>query len=654
MSSPDSNFVRRVAESIDCPSPIEASHREDEISSSIERHRARLLKIDQDEARLAAQGCTFYEIKASILRESDNALVWTGEAACRLSQDRDVVVMTKRSMDGVLGRHNNLLQQLEKIRAQEDREKESLRLELEETRTEAHAHTLPPLTPEHRPDLAKFLDAMSGRCFDAQMLIEEDLLYHFRFSGKKVPLVGDLDDRMTKSEMLEALKERKAKSGGASSSCNPSKEKRKIPSEGKERRRSAAMNRGTLCLLRPLRSASLDFIRRLVPGQDFDLALVWTGEATNHLSQARDEVVRTKRSMDGVLGRHNDLLKQLEEMRAQEDREKESMRLQLEAARTDAHSSKALAQSLEVKVQRSEEENKTLQIEVEKLQEAAANSWQIGKEEFLQSKEFDSLCSGRASVFFEQGFNGCLAQFRANGYFEEEHPASFLDVEQTMADMPEESEEKSSGSEEAPPPTILMSLYFDHYLIREFMSLRQGDRSVAEYVRLFERGCHFVPSISLVDSKKLRQFTDGLRPDIRHDVNMADVTTYMATVNRAYRSERGRKDMREDYQRKRQIQPSVRDQSSHPPAKRPFQGPSKGPSQQGQQPHRPQGQQGASAPRPEVFPICKECDKQHSGPCMAGSRKCFHCKEPGHISRDCPRKRQATGHVFVMPGDPLF
>ncbi|KZV19943.1 hypothetical protein F511_30667 [Dorcoceras hygrometricum] len=66
---------------------------------------------------------------------------------------------------------------------------------------------------------------------------------------------------------------------------------------------------------------------------------------------------------------------------------------------------------------------------------------------------------------------------------------------------------------------------------------------------------------------------------------------------------------------------------------------------QGQQ--RPQ-QQGTSAPRPGGFPVCKECSMQHSGPCMSGSGKCFHCKVPGNISRVCPNRRQTTGHVFVM------
>ncbi|KZV18756.1 hypothetical protein F511_13029 [Dorcoceras hygrometricum] len=93
---------------------------------------------------------------------------------------------------------------------------------------------------------------------------------------------------------------------------------------------------------------------------------------------------------------------------------------------------------------------------------------------------------------------------------------------------------------------------------------------------------------------------------------MADVTSYMAAVNRAYRSERGRKDIRDDFQRKCQMQQPVRAQTSQPPTKRPFQGPSRGPTQQGQQPYRPQGQQrpqqqGASAPRLGGFLIYKEC-----------------------------------------------
>ncbi|KZV29944.1 hypothetical protein F511_41597 [Dorcoceras hygrometricum] len=75
MSSPDYDLVVRSAESIDHSSTPEASNREDENPSLIDNYRARILRIDQDEARLTTQGCTWYDIKASTLRHSDISYV---------------------------------------------------------------------------------------------------------------------------------------------------------------------------------------------------------------------------------------------------------------------------------------------------------------------------------------------------------------------------------------------------------------------------------------------------------------------------------------------------------------------------------------------------------------------------------------------------
>ncbi|XP_073284437.1 uncharacterized protein [Primulina huaijiensis] len=41
-------------------------------------------------------------------------------------------------------------------------------------------------------------------------------------------------------------------------------------------------------------------------------------------------------------------------------------------------------------------------------------------------------------------------------------------------------------------------------LKREFMTLRHGDTTVAEFVRKFDKGCHFVPLIAREAAKKLR------------------------------------------------------------------------------------------------------------------------------------------------------
>ncbi|KZV44240.1 hypothetical protein F511_10726 [Dorcoceras hygrometricum] len=120
--------------------------------------------------------------------------------------------------------------------------------------------------------------------------------------------------------------------------------------------------------------------------------------------------------------------------------QKKSLLHEVEATRAQVQLSDARAQSFESRAQRSEEENKGLQTEVKKLQGEIEASWWLGKKKFMQSKEFDTLCLDRSSVYFEHGFNGCLAQFMENGYFEYEHPTFFLDVVQALADMPKEDE----------------------------------------------------------------------------------------------------------------------------------------------------------------------------------------------------------------------
>ncbi|KZV24125.1 hypothetical protein F511_20112 [Dorcoceras hygrometricum] len=366
-----------------------------------------------------------------------------------------------------------------------------------------NARTQPPPIPEHSPDLSQLLEVTRDKCFDAQSLIEEDLLCHFSFSPKRVQLVGDLDDRMSKAEMLKALKARKTEPEGASRSLD--KGKRKAEAEGGERRKKryhektpeparemisetpvsepigakgkAPEQQSTeepyvlldACAIsfvaKPSGSVSLDFTRRLIPDQDYDVvksvpdladleasslhfmqALVWSGEVANRLIQAREEITKTKHSMDEMLESHEGLMKQLAEIRANNDKEKEVMALEIEASRAEAQLSKARALRIE-------EENKALQAEVDKWRGEAANSWELGKEMFLQFKEFRVLCSGKALDFFEKGFDGCLAQFRESGYTEEEHPAPFLDVERALAALSddEDAEESNLSQEEAPP-----------------------------------------------------------------------------------------------------------------------------------------------------------------------------------------------------------
>ncbi|KZV33901.1 protein trichome birefringence-like, partial [Dorcoceras hygrometricum] len=76
----------------------------------------------------------------------------------------------------------------------------------------------------------------------------------------------------------------------------------------------------------------------------------------------------------------------------------------------------------------------------QKVEGRGETSWRFDKEKFLKSSEFETLCSEKTSFFFEHRFNGCLDQFRANGYSEKEHPNSLLDVMRALKDIPEEAE----------------------------------------------------------------------------------------------------------------------------------------------------------------------------------------------------------------------
>ncbi|XP_073063981.1 uncharacterized protein [Primulina eburnea] len=180
-------------------------------------------------------------------------------------------------------------------------------------------------------------------------------------------------------------------------------------------------------------------------------------------------------------------------------------------------------------------------------------------------------------------------------------------------------------------------------LTREFMSLRQTDLSVAEFIRKFDRGCHFVPMIAGDAAQKLRHFLDGLRPTLRRDVMLMRPASYDEATACAFQAEQALRDIDLEMQRKRH-----QAQSSAQPHKKQFSGPSR---QQGQQ--KPQGQQrppqAPGATRQEGGPPCPQCGKYHYGKCMRGTYRCFICKQEGHKAADCPRnKGPTTGRAYVM------
>ncbi|KZV58409.1 hypothetical protein F511_15843 [Dorcoceras hygrometricum] len=192
-------------------------------------------------------------------------------------------------------------------------------------------------------------------------------------------------------------------------------------------------------------------------------AVAWGGDVIKHLTQAQRVANDTHLHFVEAMGHHTKLVAQLEEMKVIRDQEKEAADAVQEALRTQLATEHA-ARATEEEAMRSElkaslNEKTSVEAELEETKARAAeeaecmrdevtNAWALGKEEFLKSPKFERLCANMLVAYFRSGFEGCVAQFRANGYPEEEHPAPFLDMKKALRDMPEDDEEAAAEEEE--------------------------------------------------------------------------------------------------------------------------------------------------------------------------------------------------------------
>ncbi|XP_073304593.1 uncharacterized protein [Primulina huaijiensis] len=183
-------------------------------------------------------------------------------------------------------------------------------------------------------------------------------------------------------------------------------------------------------------------------------------------------------------------------------------------------------------------------------------------------------------------------------------------------------------------------------MTREFKSLREGDSYVVEFIRKFDRGCHFMPMKARYVAQKLRNFLDGLRPTLRRDVMLMRPAGYDKATACAFQAEQALRDIDFEIQRKRH-----QTQSSSQPQKKQYTGPLR---QQGQQKtqgqvRRLQQQRPPQAPKPEDRQPCTQCNKFHLGKCLGENFRCFVFEQEGHKAADCPKNTgPITSRAYVM------
>ncbi|KZV17844.1 hypothetical protein F511_01653 [Dorcoceras hygrometricum] len=359
MSSIDDRAIVNFVQSLGSPSSsgtISANTVPDKVS-----RRELLARINIEEATLLAEGRPWYEIKASLLQESDKAFI------------KDL------SAERIMKSH--LLEAYKKKKSEASRGSTSQAEERVDPTSEKHV------------DLS----------------LEEPV---------NPPPVE-----------LPKEKKRKSSSGGDK---HPKKKKTSSSTEvNTEAGTSQPDVEVSSFIAQPVTSTTMAFFQHFIPPLDvpvvsstsdkkitealtsnFLQALIWGGELSRRVTKAREVAHSSKRSLNDVMAKHDKLMKEIEEVRGASDAEKRSLEQKL----TDSEAS------------------------ITRIQEEMKKAGEEAEEKIKRS-----LCSARALSFFQQGFDGCLAQIRDNGYSEAEHPFSFLDVLKSLEALPDDGEAGLSG-----------------------------------------------------------------------------------------------------------------------------------------------------------------------------------------------------------------
>src|ERR1044071_6592554 len=90
----------------------------------------------------------------------------------------------------------------------------------------------------------------------------------------------------------------------------------------------------------------------------------------------------------------------------------------------------------------------------------------------------------------------------------------------------------------------------------EFCNLTEGELSIHEYVREFNRLARYAQDEITTDARKQERFRKGHSPILRHDLNLLEFSTFEDLVNSSFRDEHGNEVFEESREHAREFAPS--------------------------------------------------------------------------------------------------
>ncbi|XP_065861824.1 uncharacterized protein [Euphorbia lathyris] len=181
---------------------------------------------------------------------------------------------------------------------------------------------------------------------------------------------------------------------------------------------------------------------------------------------------------------------------------------------------------------------------------------------------------------------------------------------------------------------------------REFLNLKQGKMSVAEYEVKFNQLSTYVSSLVATEKDKCRQFEEGLRFEIRNRITAYDLETYVKLKAAAIRGERLEKE-RVDFRSKRGYSDFRAEQSKKFTKRKANSSPSQLSNRGAYSANRGGRMSAPSYSRQSqrqssgVRSTCNECGRYHEGECRKLTGGCFYFGSLDHLIRNCPKQRKA-------------